>query len=192
MLLSRLKYLVAACVLALGVAQANADTFNVFGTFSNGATLTGSIGVDNGTLLGVDLNGDNALPGDPSTVFAGAVICAQLSCGPSLPSYAYIVGQRSVSETYVASTQTYNFFFNGDGFASSLTFDFTLQGNAILGGKILNPLCANEPGCPPPVDLVGGTLVDTAPLPAPLSLFATGLAGLGLLGWRRKRKDIAA
>ena len=30
------------------------------------------------------------------------------------------------------------------------------------------------------------------PLPATLPLFATGLAGLGLLGWRRKRKAIAA
>jgi len=26
------------------------------------------------------------------------------------------------------------------------------------------------------------------PLPATLPLFATGLAGLGLLGWRRKKK----
>jgi hypothetical protein len=29
-------------------------------------------------------------------------------------------------------------------------------------------------------------------LPAALPLFATGLAGLGLLGWRRKKKAIAA
>ena len=28
----------------------------------------------------------------------------------------------------------------------------------------------------------------TTPLPAALPLFATGLGGLGLLGWRRKRK----
>ena len=34
---------------------------------------------------------------------------------------------------------------------------------------------------------------DTAtPLPAALPLFATGLGGLGLLGWRRKRKSAAA
>jgi hypothetical protein len=29
------------------------------------------------------------------------------------------------------------------------------------------------------------------PLPAAFPLFATGLGGLGLLGWRRKRKNIA-
>jgi hypothetical protein len=29
------------------------------------------------------------------------------------------------------------------------------------------------------------------PLPAALPLFATGLGGLGLLGWRRKRKASA-
>jgi hypothetical protein len=34
------------------------------------------------------------------------------------------------------------------------------------------------------------TLTDepATPLPAALPLFATGLGGLGLLGWRRKRK----
>jgi hypothetical protein len=34
--------------------------------------------------------------------------------------------------------------------------------------------------------------VPEVPLPAALPLFATGLAGLGLLGWRRKKKAIAA
>jgi hypothetical protein len=34
--------------------------------------------------------------------------------------------------------------------------------------------------------------VSAVPLPAALPLFASGLAGLGLLGWRRKRKAIAA
>jgi hypothetical protein len=37
------------------------------------------------------------------------------------------------------------------------------------------------------------TVVDPnpVPLPAALPLFATGLGGLGLLGWRRKRKGRA-
>jgi hypothetical protein len=34
--------------------------------------------------------------------------------------------------------------------------------------------------------------IGTTPLPAAFPLFATGLAGLGLLGWRRKRKAQAA
>jgi hypothetical protein len=45
----------------------------------------------------------------------------------------------------------------------------------------------------------GNTIIDVTtngvaatPLPAALPLFATGLAGLGLLGWRRKRKQVAA
>jgi hypothetical protein len=37
------------------------------------------------------------------------------------------------------------------------------------------------------VRFVGG-FSTTTPLPAALSLFATGIGGLGLLGWRRKRK----
>ena len=34
--------------------------------------------------------------------------------------------------------------------------------------------------------------VTVTPLPAALPLFATGLGGLGLLGWRKKRKAQAA
>jgi hypothetical protein len=38
----------------------------------------------------------------------------------------------------------------------------------------------------------GGSNGIVTPLPAALPLFATGLGALGLLGWRRKRKNIAA
>lgn len=49
----------------------------------------------------------------------------------------------------------------------------------------------------PGADVVGLSGHDYAtpaatPLPAALPLFATGLGGLGLLGWRRKRKNAAA
>ena len=42
------------------------------------------------------------------------------------------------------------------------------------------------------VDTLGVTLEGTTPIPAALPLFASGLGGLGLLGWRRKRKAQAA
>ena len=37
-------------------------------------------------------------------------------------------------------------------------------------------------------NIVPGTGMTATPLPAALPLFATGIGGLGLLGWRRKRK----
>jgi hypothetical protein len=37
-----------------------------------------------------------------------------------------------------------------------------------------------------------GFLSSATPLPAALPLFATGLGAMGLLGWRRKRKNAAA
>ena len=38
-----------------------------------------------------------------------------------------------------------------------------------------------------PADPAGLAVVPQVPIPAALPLFATGLAGLGLLGWRRKK-----
>jgi hypothetical protein len=61
-----------------------------------------------------------------------------------------------------------------------------------------DPLCSvfNACGPTPFSQDVNGAIsltVDAAatPLPAALPLFATGLGGLGLLGWRRKRKALA-
>jgi len=42
------------------------------------------------------------------------------------------------------------------------------------------------------IDSPGTWTVSTTPLPAALPLFATGLGAMGLLGWRRKRKNAAA
>ncbi|MGA8588836.1 MAG: hypothetical protein WB803_06060 [Pseudolabrys sp.] len=38
------------------------------------------------------------------------------------------------------------------------------------------------------VTFTEGSVAADTPLPAALPLFATGLAALGLMGWRRKRK----
>jgi hypothetical protein len=51
---------------------------------------------------------------------------------------------------------------------------------------------AGLPGAPPWADqLVVRAIPDVTAIPNALPLFATGLGALGLLGWRRKRKNAA-
>jgi len=57
------------------------------------------------------------------------------------------------------------------------------------GGNYASYECAI---CNPVRGIVSGeAIAATTPLPAALPLFASGLGGLGLLGWRRKRKKAA-
>jgi len=189
--------LIASAVLALTAGTANASTYSVLGTFNNGAFLTGSIGLNDGLLLSVNLHGDNVMPGDSAVNWVGTPICNQSSCVPSLSSYSYIIPGALVSETYSASTQAYSFYFNGGATLAYLTLDLTLLsvgGGVITAGHVWDPACGSAPYCEiynVGADLTGGTLTAVTPLPATLPLFATGLAGLGLLGWRRKRKAAA-
>jgi hypothetical protein len=75
----------------------------------------------------------------------------------------------------------------GFGLPYSITnpFNYTVQAGDILDGQFADPTAGTN------LSLFATTitLTDlTTPLPAALPLFATGLGGLGLLGWRRKRK----
>jgi hypothetical protein len=86
-------------------------------------------------------------------------------------------------------------------FPATSLFGYT--GGAICGpitvtgcpGNFLTKV--NGPNVATPFDFAwveSGSLTTGAntPLPAALPLFATGLGALGLLGWRRKRKALAA
>jgi hypothetical protein len=64
--------------------------------------------------------------------------------------------------------------------AGTYAFDFAWQNIATSGGSHQDTWL-----------LVETESLGAAPLPAALPLFASGLGGLGLLGWRRKRKHAA-
>ena len=187
---------VVAIVGLSSIGAANANTYSVDGIFSNGALLTGTIGVNNGALLSADLNADGSIPGDGATFWNGRVTCEKESCDPLLVSpIFYTVGLSLVRETYDASTQTYDFFFNGGAILAWLNFDFTLEPSGtsglITGGNDFDPACGPPDICPVGASLIGGSLL-TTPAPAALPLFAFGLGAIGLLGWRRKRMYTAA
>lgn len=66
---------------------------------------------------------------------------------------------------------------------------------AVMNGTVGCPdgPCASPPWQAIALDnlIVDTSVPNTVPLPAALPLFASGLGALGLLGWRRKRKNAA-
>jgi hypothetical protein len=73
-----------------------------------------------------------------------------------------------------------NFTFNFTASAASTTLGF-FNGNTIGSLNGLDNVTVTDQGA-----------VSATPLPAALPLFASGLGAMGLFGWRRKRKNIAA
>jgi hypothetical protein len=179
-------------VLLLLTVPARAATYNVTGFDSNGTVvLIGTIDVDNGPLSAVDLT--IAYTPAPFAHFAGTPICVVADCASSpqgLPDYAYIFTTGfTAHELFDFATQTYRIHFDMSG-QEGLGIGFSLL-DGLLQGAFIADGCGPVTGCLPGVKITSGTVTNT-PLPAALPLFATGLAGLGLLGWRRKKKAQAA
>jgi hypothetical protein len=81
------------------------------------------------------------------------------------------------------------------GITTLIVFEKFVNPNA-LQFTVQGPMATAQLGVVNPSSFVfadaKGLAPSAVPLPAALPLFATGLAGLGLLGWRRKRKNCAA
>jgi len=179
----------AGCALALSVGAARASV--VYGVdLSVGAgSVTGTITTDGttGTLSSGNITAWDLKLSDGSNTFV---------LQPSVTSTALIFGNQT------SATATGLFFnFGGTGLQSLI-----FEGSNVASGQSDAILCFGTTGScfagvGAGITLTGGPLTNeftaqsglveigqAVPLPTALPLFATGLGGLGLLGWRRKRK----
>ena len=120
----------------------------------------------------------NGLPS--GTFITGDTAVASLSFAPiNLTSLGWSVSPES---TYwlvaVNSSDTLTLWSFNSSVSAVWSFTHTSDGSGSWSQQTSSS--------PPQAIITGGATI--TPLPAALPLFATGLAGLGLLGWRRKRK----
>ena len=189
----RLKYLTASCLLALMVSGANATTFDWSLSGNPAFGITGS-----GTLTANESGGQfvvDSISGSVSDSCAGV---------PCLPQFRSIIGLLTPHQAYGGLSDI-----GGDNliFPTGLPAFVDNQGLVFAIGE-----CPFSSGCymwifyasngqtdlymsnavANGVDFVLSAEFGVTPLPAALPLFASGLGAMGFIGWRRKRKAIAA
>jgi hypothetical protein len=149
---------------------------------TNAATITWDVSVvlgDGGSVGGlftVDTTAASLLSVNLSTT-AGSVLPGSL--------YTGLVGS-SITSTEVSFLDT----------TSTISLTLTLNSGSLFVPAISLAITAVEfVVCPPDLSCNfrgGDGTISATPVPAALPLFATGLGALGLLGWRRRRRTLAA
>jgi hypothetical protein len=196
MLKSKLTGLVGCTVvlvmLGLGARQAAATTYTPFTmTFDEFGNCTNSLGI---TCTG-------SWEADPTTT-AGAVVATTNVWVFPLPAEGTKTGNENILDApgvisdhlrWIDSSGSTNTCpTTNPTCATEMIFysldDVTLSGSFSL---TIPSVPENADGTFTYTSPLGNVFTNT-PLPAALPLFATGLGGLGLLGWRRKRKARAA
>jgi hypothetical protein len=187
-----------ACMALLGVSQAGAATFTyTVNSALESGELTGTIQTDcdSCTLFTSDITGYNLnitdAGGQSFTLVSGS-------------SNVFLANNGALTATATglffnfSATVSTQFGFQPAVFAEqdSVCFSTNTTDQCVqhLGGVDINgPIPPNELDQFPLTGSqeIASASVSATPLPAALPLFATGLGGLGLFGWRRKRKAAA-
>jgi hypothetical protein len=180
-----------ALMALLNVAHARATTFNLENLqIAPSYSVTGSITTDSntGTLVQSDISSWNLIintgngpvilngPGSPATSAANLTGLALTVVGTGL-FFNYGLSTASFFEIGTTALPNENVVLEDAGQGGPL-----LQFNDGVDSQSTSSVSGN-------VQI--GTASAT-PLPATLPLFATGVGAMGLLGWRRKRKNAAA
>ena len=173
---------------------AAALALSVFAT-SAYASVVYDFTFDNSNNGGGTVDGTVTLPSSADgTYAASSVEVTSNTAGFGVGEYVVFLNEIT-NDTFVVSggdiTSASVFLDFGDANRSPgvkcCSLEFTAFDSILDGGlSDMNGQLTDGPGSP-----VTFTLA-TTPIPAALPLFATGLGGLGLFGWRRKRKQIAA
>ena len=169
--MTMIKALAVGVLAALGAAGigcgAEASTYNLTGTFDNGGILTGSIDFENGAVL------------SGTAVTSGGMFSNTYN---SPKYFTYVYGSQ-----YLINLQ----FRYGDYKLSLTQFVATLPQNEFNASWNMTEQLSSGFG---PSPSRNGTATTSAasvvtPIPAALPLAASALAGLGGLGWLKRRRS---
>jgi hypothetical protein len=193
--LRRLSFAATAMAILCHGSAAKASTYDVDFQFS-GTLNTGGTGTETvtGTIV-TDCDSCFLQTADVtswSLNFSGALTGSANSGGLTSPPgiSGNVLEATGGNLLYVFDSSGFALFTGTDG-ASQLAFGFVGPAGDIR--VQVAPSDDNILGSvTQPFQIATEEIVTTTPLPAALPLFATCIGGLGLLGWRRKRKNVAA
>jgi hypothetical protein len=168
------------------------------GNYTNIGTSSQLSGSWNGVNL---LTIVGSATGLPSIAGFNPAICTIPGCGSTEMDAASVGFSYSQSVSWRYNTQptgadVSTALFANPGIPGDITTTFTLSG-ADIGNGSFDSFASPGSVCGAPANWMcqsGNLQIESisvsvsTPLPAALPLFATGIGGLGLLGWRRKRK----
>ena len=188
------KYLLTACVFAFGVTQANAAVieFDIMGTYTpfTSSTLTPCVGACtfSGTIWGDTTTGNFIISGpdapNVTTTNVGTFDSIYQQSGTSTGTDWGVALQTDPTTLPFNPTHLLGMIFSNNAtgiFAAGSGTIFPSDATSMCTVDSTRTSCVIS-------GMITVATTSPVPLPATLPLFATGLAGLGLLGWRRKKK----